>query len=464
LVEQLSEGELGARFAVRKDDAWGESGQGLDPIDEVGLAGVSAEAAEGADLGFDGDFVAEDGDEFMAVDEATAERVLTLITDEQDAGFGAPEVLFKVMEDATGVAHAGAGHDEAGTWEIVEGTGLVGGGGEVESRNISEGMMIEVKREGLGVIEVGMGLVEAGGLDGHGAVEIDRKGADGAGVKEAREGVEDELGAADGEGWDEEFAVTLSGGGDDFIELGESLDEGPVVVIAVGGLEKDEVALGWPDVIVKDGCAYGAEVAGEDDGAGLVTILDVELDAGGAEEMAGFEESGLDAGGDLKGFIVGYGLGEAQDVFDVVQVEERFDGGFSGPLAFAVEAFVVSGLYFGGVEQDQSREVDGGGCGENRALVAVLGEQGEAACVIEVSVGEDNGVEAGDVEGGWEVVTFFGHGDALEHAEVDEDIGSRGLQKVGGAGDFAAGAVECDLHVGCVGACGGYSGSDCLAL
>lgn len=247
----------------------------------------------------------------MAIDEATAERIFTLIADEHDAGFGAPEVLFEVMEDATGVAHAGAGHDEAGSWEIVEGAGLIGGGGEVEGRDISEGMVIEVKCEGLGVVEVGMGFVEAGGLDGHGAVEIDRKGADGAGVEEACKGVEDELGAADGEGWDEEFAVTLSGGGDDFIELGERLDEGPVVVIAVGGLEKDEVALGRSDVIVKDGCAYGAEVAGEDDGAGLVAILDLEMDAGGAEEMAGLEESGLDAGGDLEGFIVGYGLCEA---------------------------------------------------------------------------------------------------------------------------------------------------------
>lgn len=56
----MSEGELSARFAVREDDAWGESGQGLDPIEEIGLAGVSAEAAERTDLGFDGDFVAED--------------------------------------------------------------------------------------------------------------------------------------------------------------------------------------------------------------------------------------------------------------------------------------------------------------------------------------------------------------------------------------------------------------------
>ena len=182
LLEVLGEGRLRAGFAMGQDHAGSGCAQGFEPVEEIGLACVGAEAAEGTDAGFDGDGFAEDGDFLATFDELAAEGPLALVADNDDPRFGSPEVLFEVMENPAGVAHPGSGEDEAGAGEIVEGAGLIGGSGEMEGGDIAERGMVLAQLEGFFVVEFRVGRVEASGLDGHGAVEVDGEGIDGTGL------------------------------------------------------------------------------------------------------------------------------------------------------------------------------------------------------------------------------------------------------------------------------------------
>src|SRR5690606_26951041 len=119
---------------------------------------------------------------------------------------------------------------------------------------------------------------------------------------ELAEVVDEVLGAADGEGGDEDLAVVAPGLGDDLEELLDGVADGAVVAVAVGGLEDDGVGVGGGggDGVAQEGGADAADVGGEDDDLlGAAPGADADLEAGGAEDVAGVGEADADAVGDL---------------------------------------------------------------------------------------------------------------------------------------------------------------------
>src|SRR5262245_49381203 len=58
--------------------------QGAEPGEQIALASVGAEAAEGVDLRLHGDLLAVDAHEFLAVDKTPPKRAISLIADNKD--------------------------------------------------------------------------------------------------------------------------------------------------------------------------------------------------------------------------------------------------------------------------------------------------------------------------------------------------------------------------------------------
>ena len=127
--DESGEGESAAVFAVGEDGAGLGGGEGVEPIEQFALAGVTGEAAEGGDACADDDVVAEDADIFSAFDEAAAEGAFGLVAGDEDGDAALPEVVFEVVDDSAAFAHAAGGDDDAGVPGVVEGARL-GGGGE----------------------------------------------------------------------------------------------------------------------------------------------------------------------------------------------------------------------------------------------------------------------------------------------------------------------------------------------
>jgi len=100
---------------------------------------------------------------------------------------------------------------------------------------------------------------------------------------------DDLLRAADGEGRDEEDAVVV---GHDPNRLGQQADRLRlrfVLPAAIGGLDEDVVRRAHRRGVPQDRRAGRAQVAGEDEGAGRMVGLglDLEPDDGGAQDVPG---------------------------------------------------------------------------------------------------------------------------------------------------------------------------------
>src|SRR5262245_50752970 len=104
-------GEFLARavFAVREDDARPAGCEDTEPPKQVCLSGMGAESTERMHAGLDRDFLAVNANFLRALHELTPQRPAALVADDQHLGLWFPEVLFEVVQHATGIAHPGAG-------------------------------------------------------------------------------------------------------------------------------------------------------------------------------------------------------------------------------------------------------------------------------------------------------------------------------------------------------------------
>jgi hypothetical protein len=99
-----------------------------------------------------------------------------------------------------------------------------------------------------------------------------------------------------------------------------------------------------------------------------------------------------------------------------------------------------------GVEQHEGRQLDRPGRGVDRAGIALLDEERQQAAVVEMRVGHQHRVQLARFEGERDPVADGLVRAALEHAAVDEDARSRGLDEVLRAGDGGRATEEVDLH------------------
>src|SRR5262249_6771717 len=90
----------GPLLAVRQEHMGAGCRQGLEPAQQVRLASVAAETAEGVDRRADRNLLTENRHGLLAVHQHPAERTVTLVTHNQDRRFGSRQVVPEVMQDA----------------------------------------------------------------------------------------------------------------------------------------------------------------------------------------------------------------------------------------------------------------------------------------------------------------------------------------------------------------------------
>jgi hypothetical protein len=95
-----------------------------------------------------------------------------------------------------------------------------------------------------------------------------------------------------------------------------------------------------------------------------------------------------------------------------------------------------------GVQQHQPRQLPRCRGGDDLSLKAALHEEGEAAAVVEVRMGEQQEIYAGRIEAKGLRILFDKLTFALKEAAIDKDPLSRAFNQVAGTGDIVVGTVE----------------------
>ena len=212
------------------------------------------------------------------------------------------------MDDSARIAHAGPGHDETGTGLVVDGFGFIGGRRRLHRVQVGlQGILAEIL-DHLVVEKLLVTAVDARGLDGHRAVEKDGEGLHLARAEHLAQQEREQLRAADGEGRHEHLAVVLHGILHDGLKLLYRVKKRLVITIAVGGFEEDQISAAERLVVLENGRAARAEVAGEHDALLPAILIDDQLDAARAEHVSGLGPDGLHAGRNGHWLLVRHGL------------------------------------------------------------------------------------------------------------------------------------------------------------
>ena len=243
--------------------ACGGGQQWPDVIEEFFAVGVGGEAVHLCDVGVEGDHVAEDGDFAPVVLDLAAQRVFGLVAGEEDGVVVVAEVMFEVVENASGFAHAGGGDDDAGAALGVE--GLAGGDGadvfEVgEIKGLDEGLRF-------GIPEVGELAEDIGDVAGEGRIDVDgRVAGDFLRLPNLMEFIDEGLGASEGEGGHDDPAAALAVSPMMRARFVGDLGDGGMGAAAICAFGDQNVGLVEGIGVVEDGAVGPANVAGEDEG------------------------------------------------------------------------------------------------------------------------------------------------------------------------------------------------------
>ncbi len=184
-------------------------------------------------------------------------------------------------------AHAGGGDDDGRLFGGGDGFRFFDGFGEGEPLGLDDrpGRAAQGLRF---VVEIfGIHLEDAGDGVGHGAVDVDGDGGDFAAVAQMDEVVDDFLGAAEGEGGDEDLAAAGEGAHDAFAEFLAGVEGVVVEAVAVGGFGDDDVDVLELDGVVQEGQVAAAEIEDEGEAQEIAAVVgDFDEGEGGAEDVA----------------------------------------------------------------------------------------------------------------------------------------------------------------------------------
>ena len=423
--------------AVVDKDPPGLGVKGADPLQQALAVGVARHAAHLGDLGLHLDLLAEQLDPVDPLHQGAAQGAHRLVAHKEDGAFLPPEVVLQVVADAAGVAHPAGRKDDLGGRVRVDRPGLVAGDADPQPRErdgvgagVQQGLGLGVKAGLVGVPE------NAGGLDGQGAVDVHREIAV-AGhqvfLLDLADEIEQLLGAAHRKAGDDHVAAPVKGALQDLHQLPDVIGAGRVAAVAVGGLHDDVVRLGQVGGVFQDGLVQVADVPRKDQLGGLVPFGDPELDAGRAQQVAHVGKAGLHPGGKLHFPAIIHPDEQADGGLGVLDGVIRLHRGQAGAGVLAVFPLRLRLLDVGGVPQHDVAQAAGGPGGVDPAPVALFGQQGQMAAVVDVGVGQQDPVDLPGGDGqGLVLVDIL----ALLHAAVDQEMQPARLQQGTAARNF----------------------------
>ncbi len=216
-----------------------------------------------------------------------------------------------------------------------------------------------------------------------------------------------------------------------------------VVAVAVGGLHDDIVRPGTVAGVPDDGLVHIADVAGEDDGPGLIPLHGGDGDAGAAQQVSRIGKDGADSLADLHPLAVLTGadiLGHLLGVFNGV---ERVYMGRAGPGALAVFPLRVLLLNVGGVQQHDGHELGREAGGKDGTLESLFDQQRDPAGVVDVGMGHQHRVDLVGSKGQGLVIDLV---PPLLQSAVHQDAFPVYLQAVAAAGHTLVRAKKAQSH------------------
>lgn len=329
--------------------------------------------------------------------------------------------MAEVVDDAASFAHAAACDDDAGSFNVVDLARFLDGRGIVKVAQIVGEAALGSMGARFFIEEMLMFLVKLGSADGHGAIEEDGELWKSPRAGNGGEVIEDVLSAANGEGGNEDFAAVLDRLAEDCLEGNAGLFFAGVILVAVGGFEKDYICGGNRELgICKKRGFPAADVAGEEQIAALAALGDFYVCTGRAKDVPGICECKGNTWKNLAGLIVSEWAGQWWEASGVLACEKGRDERATLAAAIVIFTLGIGFLYLQRIFEDDGGEVDGGrGCVDG-AVKTFGGEEWQAAAVVQVGVGENNGIEGGGVDGAQVAVGgIVGLAIALEEAAIN---------------------------------------------
>ena len=177
-----------------------------------------------------------------------------------------------------------------------------------------------------------------------------------------------------------------------------------------------------------------------------VLRMDVELDEGGAENVARVEELERNAWSDFARRMQMRRNEKLHKGIDVRFFVEGLEEFFAFAFALLVDVFEVALLEEAGVAQHNVAKFGCRLAGEDAAAKALAHELGKVARVVDVRVGKDDVVDCFWVDGKVSILLEGFLTMALEEAAIEEDTFTVGFEEVHRASCGLSRAVECEFH------------------
>ena len=220
-----------------------------------------------------------------------------------------------------------------------------------------------------------------------------------------------------------------------------------MVPVSVGRFYENDIPVAERNGIPQDFKAPRAEVAGENHGFRPAILFRREFNACRPQHVACPGQPNRHTVRHGKRLHVLGPLKLSHRLLDLLGVVEGLNRRLAGPFSFPVGPGDVISLHFGGIAQDQRSHLDGRRRGVHRPFEPALGQHRQPAAMIQVSMGQDHGVQFPRLQTERHPVEFLRLAPALEHPEIDQDVGARRLHMVSRTRDETGRSVECDFHV-----------------
>ncbi|MNZ82442.1 hypothetical protein D3C78_1011400 [compost metagenome] len=216
-----------------------------------------------------------------------------------------------------------------------------------------------------------------------------------------------------------------------------------MIAVAVGRLHQHHVGLAQRGRVAHQRRAGVAQVTGEHQAAGQAVVMHFQFDDGRAEDVPGIVEGHADAARHFYLVTVQHRATQLERQFGVgfgVQRYHRLAAEACAPLVFPLGVIFLN---VRGIHQHQLQQVAGGIRRIDRAAVALRGQAGEQAAMVDVGMGDHHGIQLQGIEGEGLAVVGFVFAAALTHAALKQDACAvTGLDQVAGAGDLLDGAEK----------------------
>ena len=431
----MGQGEGRVELAVGDKETLGFLLHLAIPRQELLLVGMGRKSAHGRDFRFHLDGFAHDLDLFHPVHELPSQGPFGLITGNDDGAFPPPQVMFQVMQDPTGVAHAAGRQDDFRSVRVVDLHRFLDRRRKVNVPHGKEAVSLKF-RQGPRFLVV-LILRRQGNprhLRRHGAIDIDWDIRDFAGLLQFLEIVQQDLRTADGKSRDDHVAAPLHRAVHDirqFLLLVVFL----VQAVAVGRFRDDEVGAADFFRILEDRVVRLADVAGENQLGFLPVFRHLHFHNGTAQDMARHQKFHRHARQDVERRVKFVDIEIAQRSVGVVHRKKGAYFGPARPQTFAVGELRVRFLDVGAVRQQDRTQLLRRPRAVDRALVPFLHELRNQAAVVDMGVRQDHGVDVARRKGKGPLVQGFDRLRALEHATIDEEFFPVYFQQVARSGD-----------------------------